>query len=235
MKKTVLLLILFATAYLFCSDRNEIKYVKEKVNLRAGRSTDYKIVKILQAGEEFKTGILRDNWYSVFPASATSNDYKSIIGYIYSPLVFTKKNTENLQNPFGGITKNISSAFSEFDVMYDENNKPVYFSSSSDNGMTLKVFGEFDDITKVVLSFYIFKDDPDMILGFRMLTANRFITNIVPKINAEERWVETQFNEALQNISKKRVKYKNTEKFAEKTICFEYNEESCKCRITVFY
>ena len=25
------------------------------------------------------------------------------------------------------------------------------------------------------------------------------------------------------------------EKFAEKTICFEYNEESCKCRITVFY
>ena len=235
MKNTIFFLILFSVSFLFSQDFSKTRYVKEKVNLRGGRGTDFRIKKVLQPNDEFKTGMLKDNWYSVFDADCTNFEIENIVGYIYKPLVFAKPEIVNSGITLDFIQRNMNSVFTDYDMLYDENDKPVHYASSSDNGMMLKIFGGTNEISKITLDLYIFKDDPDTILGFRFLTANRFVNSFVPKANRKERWVEQQFQNALKGITEERVEYKNSEIFEQITVIFEYNEALGKCEITVIY
>lgn len=65
--------------------------VKDKTNLRSGRSISSKIKGRLEPGMKVRADFLKDDWYAVFNVTEINKDEKKAIGYVYAPLLSPMK------------------------------------------------------------------------------------------------------------------------------------------------
>ncbi|GMR24928.1 MAG: hypothetical protein BMS9Abin39_0199 [Ignavibacteria bacterium] len=85
---TLTVLILFFNAFsIFAQEWGTIRYVHSTTNIRAGRSTESRIVGQLKAGQKIIADFLKDNWYAVFSVEESVRDESKSLGYIYAPLL----------------------------------------------------------------------------------------------------------------------------------------------------
>jgi hypothetical protein len=57
------------------------------INLKETRSARSKSIGVVEGGDSLKVGLLRDNWYAVFPPETADVDKSKIVGYVYAPLL----------------------------------------------------------------------------------------------------------------------------------------------------
>jgi capsular exopolysaccharide synthesis family protein len=77
-----------ATVPQTAEDWGVILYVKDKTNIRAGRSIESRIRGQLEPGQKIKADFLEDDWYAVFKVKETKRDIKRALGYVHSPRLF---------------------------------------------------------------------------------------------------------------------------------------------------
>ena len=69
-----LLILVIFSATASAQEWGVIRYTRSPVNVRAGRSTQTLVVTTLPTGTRLRADFLGDNWFAVFPDTATVRD-----------------------------------------------------------------------------------------------------------------------------------------------------------------
>ena len=74
-----------------------VKCTHGVVNIRSDRSITSKIVGKLEKNEIVKVDYLKDNWYAVFRVKENERKERNALGYVYAPLLFDTKKSDNTE------------------------------------------------------------------------------------------------------------------------------------------
>lgn len=64
-----------------------IRYADGKINIRASRSTNSKVVGQLSKGQKIRADFLSENWYAIFDPNEVNRNEQRALGYVYAPLL----------------------------------------------------------------------------------------------------------------------------------------------------
>ncbi len=217
----------------FDSSVDNIKYTHCVVNVRQERNTSSSIVRKLKVNEGVKVAFLEKNWYSIFDKNEKIKDESKAIGYVYAPLLFSEKMKYGISK--SKILRNIESAFTSIYYSPLNNGTPRYLGSSYDEGMTIEIIGNENNVSQATFIYGVTDTYNDITIDHRMLIANRFLKNTVPEMYDTGGWVENKMTDAAGRIQRGYSNFEDTDYFGKKTVTFKFYRSLGVCYVIVSF
>ena len=83
----VVMLLVSTPNFVVCGQGLVTRFAPMAINIKKTRSATSKSIDVVEGGDPLRVGLLKNNWYAVFPLESKDVDKSKILGYVYAPLL----------------------------------------------------------------------------------------------------------------------------------------------------